>query len=458
VKRITNIFLLLLLGIAPLYTLRPASAAASATISLSPSSSTVKNGTTFTVNIYENSGTEPVNAVEADLSYPTSLLNFSSISSSSACPINAQSTGGSGSVKIARGCGNPPNGITGNQLVASVRFTAKANSGIATVSFVSGTKVISANTNQAIPITSMNGGKYTMRTNVAPSPPPPSPSPTPHPSPPPPSPSPTPTHSPSPSPTPTHSPSPSPSRITPPPPPSSDGPQLEGISVSDIGKNTATITWTTSKPATSEINYGITANYDLAGGNGKMTTSHKVVLSSELIVAGTTYHFSVKSVDNDGNVSTSADQTFRTKGVDVEVTVIDQSKKVISGATVKLGDISGKTGDNGRVLLKDMPVGKLTGTVTYKGKEQNVSADIDPSNDSGTPQSVTLNIKTSSTPIVLIAGIPILLMVTVAVIWLLLKRRGGGDDEYYDDNTTFGSAPPAQGGGGGGVPTIYGSA
>jgi len=109
--------------------------AASASLSLSPSASSVVNGSSVTVSIYENSGSEPVNAVQANFSYSASLLQFVSINNAAAFPVAAQSTGGSGSVAIARAAYTP---VTGSQLVASVSFKAIASSGTATLSFTGG--------------------------------------------------------------------------------------------------------------------------------------------------------------------------------------------------------------------------------------------------------------------------------------------------------------------------------
>ena len=74
-----------------------------ATLYLSPASGSVSKGSILTVSIRENSGNEPVNSVQANLSYPANLLDFVSINSSSAWGVVAQNSGGSGSVQIARG-------------------------------------------------------------------------------------------------------------------------------------------------------------------------------------------------------------------------------------------------------------------------------------------------------------------------------------------------------------------
>ncbi len=133
---------LLVLGILTLlsFTVGPSapksvSAAGTAKFSLSPASGSFKKGASFSVTIYETSS-DPVNAVEADLIYDQSKLQFNSIDTShSAFDIGAVSSGGSGSVKIARANTTSSSGLTGSQVVASVKFTALVGSGTTSITF-----------------------------------------------------------------------------------------------------------------------------------------------------------------------------------------------------------------------------------------------------------------------------------------------------------------------------------
>lgn len=109
-------------------------AAGNATLSLSPSSGSYKKGATFAVTIHENSGSTQVNAVEADLTYSTSKLQFVSIdTNSSAFDIGARGIGGSGSVEISRA--KSGGSLTGDQIVAKVNFKALAGSGSTSITF-----------------------------------------------------------------------------------------------------------------------------------------------------------------------------------------------------------------------------------------------------------------------------------------------------------------------------------
>jgi hypothetical protein len=170
----------------------PTSAQATDSIYLTPGSGSYAVGSNFTVTVRENSGSQ-VNAAEADLSYSTAYLEFVSIDASgSAFGIDASSTGGNGSVSIARGNTSP---VSGDQLVAKVTFKALL-AGPANVTMQNNSVVLSSSTNSNV-VTTRNGGSFTLTSAVSPSP---SPSPTPTPAPTP-SPTPTPTTKPSPTPT-----------------------------------------------------------------------------------------------------------------------------------------------------------------------------------------------------------------------------------------------------------------
>lgn len=71
------------------------------------------------------------------------------------------------------------------------------------------------------------------------------------------------------------------------------------------------ITWTTDEPSTSQVEYGVTANYGavspLAGG---VVINHVVTLTG--LIPGTAYHFRVRSRDALGNEGFSPDGTFAT--------------------------------------------------------------------------------------------------------------------------------------------------
>lgn len=340
--------------------------AAAATLSLSPGSSTVSQGSTLTVTVRVNSD-EPINGVQANLSYPANLLDFVSIGSSSAFSIVAQNSGGGGSVQIGRGA---LPAVSGSQSVATVRFRAKTNTGTATISFAGGSSVASASSNSNI-MTGSISGNYSLK-------------------------------------------APAVAAIVVEAPKDTIAPTIKDLKVSETTVSTATITWTTSEPSSSEVSYGINKSYGLSKSDPTMVTEHKVVLDSPIITPATNFHYLVKSVDPAGNAVSSADGSFTTKGADLKVTVLNQDKKPVSGAIVTLAEKTGVTDKNGNAQIKDLPVGKLYGTVEHRGNKTVVSADIKPI-DPKKAQELSLNIETKRVnPLVLV--IPAALLAALVVL------------------------------------------
>lgn len=109
---------------------------------MNPSGGTYTSSDTITLHIYENSLTVPVNAVQANFSYPSGVLQFQAIdTSASLFTSTAQSTGGGGTVQI--GVGILSSSLTGNQLVATVTFTVISTGNVPLV-FTSGSAIIRA--------------------------------------------------------------------------------------------------------------------------------------------------------------------------------------------------------------------------------------------------------------------------------------------------------------------------
>ncbi len=135
---------------------------------LSPASSSLALNSTFTVEVRENSGTTPVNAVQANFSYPATLVDFVSISTSStAFGLEAQSFGGNGQVTMARGTCGGCAAVTGDQLIATVTFKTKSTNGTAAMAFTSGTALISSSSNTDIlgSLSKTYGGNYVVGTS-----------------------------------------------------------------------------------------------------------------------------------------------------------------------------------------------------------------------------------------------------------------------------------------------------
>ena len=125
-------------------------AAGSASLSLSPSSGNYKIGNTFSVTIYENSGSDPVNVVEAILSYDQSKLQL----------LGRTCNSGAFEVSAFSACGTiVPK--TGTQAVATASFKALA-SGSASISFAGSSHIYRSTDNTEIWNGATGGGMYSL--------------------------------------------------------------------------------------------------------------------------------------------------------------------------------------------------------------------------------------------------------------------------------------------------------
>lgn len=134
---------------------------AAVALSLSPASQRVKVGQNLDVDIKVNTNGQAVNAVQASLSYPADKLEFVSVDNSgSAFDVTAFTSGGDGSVTIARGASTAVNSISAQ--IATVQFRTLASTRKATVSFKTTSAVIRASDNINI-LTKMISGQYTIQ-------------------------------------------------------------------------------------------------------------------------------------------------------------------------------------------------------------------------------------------------------------------------------------------------------
>jgi len=81
--------------------------------------------------------------------------------------------------------------------------------------------------------------------------------------------------------------------------------------VTDANYKTALITWTTNKPTTEQVAYGLTTGYELGTeAHGDYRTDHTIQLTG--LTPLTEYHFQITCVDLQSNSQSSADMTFST--------------------------------------------------------------------------------------------------------------------------------------------------
>jgi hypothetical protein len=170
-------------------------AASTPSMSLSPSPASVTGaGQMVLVTVRENSVDLPVNAVQANVSYPSDKLELKYVNyTGGAFNIQAEETKTDGLVKMARGRDGGTS-VKGDQQVATLTFVTKS-AGTANLGFAAGSVVVNATTNQDVHA-SLMGATVSIAPAATPTP---SPSPTKTPTP-------SPTASPSASPKPTSSP------------------------------------------------------------------------------------------------------------------------------------------------------------------------------------------------------------------------------------------------------------
>jgi glucose/arabinose dehydrogenase/PKD repeat protein len=88
-------------------------------------------------------------------------------------------------------------------------------------------------------------------------------------------------------------------------------PTISAVSSSGVSSSSATIAWTTSEPATSQVEYGPTISYGtLTAADGNLVTSHSVVITG--LASQTTYNYRARSKDAAGNEGLGSRLTFTT--------------------------------------------------------------------------------------------------------------------------------------------------
>lgn len=96
-------------------------------------------------------------------------------------------------------------------------------------------------------------------------------------------------------------------------------PTISDVQATQITSGTATITWTTAAPATSQVNYGLTAAYGSQTPlDSSLVTAHSVLLSG--LSPQATYHYQVLSTNAYGSAQ-SADVAFTTTAPITEIIV-----------------------------------------------------------------------------------------------------------------------------------------
>jgi hypothetical protein len=405
-KRIISILLIffLTLGIFLVARITPAYAAAS--LYLSPAGKTVNKGDQFSIAIRVNTGGDPVNAVEATITYPTAKLSFGNIDyAGSGFEIQAEETVSGNIIRTIRGTVTPKNG---DKLVATVTFKAKA-SGKATVSFTSDCNVVRSSDNTNI-LSGKTGGTYTIKDTGGD--PGGDPGGTPQPS-----------NGSTPTSTSTSTATSKKKGTT--------APIISDIKVVSLSPKSATITWKTNEKSTSIVEYGIAKGLGFIVSDKKMVTSHKLALSKKLLSPGSRIYYMVRSKDAAGNVGKSKVTSFKTKGYTAKIRVLDLSDKPVKSAKVTLVpdfDLT-VTDEAGFAVFTDIAPGKHSVNVEVDGQTVAETITVEKTKDPSQVQNFEIKIAALATTkgvelpglnTVIIIGI---LAAVAAVLFWLLKFR-----------------------------------
>jgi len=132
---------------------------------------------------------------------------------------------------------------------------------------------------------------------------------------------------------------------------------VSNVQASDVTADSATITWDSNVPGSSQVNYGTDSSYGSSSSiDNNLVTSHSVTLTS--LSADTDYHFQAVSVAADNSSDQSSDDTFLTAA---------------AGTAGNTGD-NGSNSDNqaplpsGGIPLLKIPVESTPPTISITGR------------------------------------------------------------------------------------------
>ncbi len=146
---------------------------------------------------------------------------------------------------------------------------------------------------------------------------------------------------------------------------------LKTITSTSVTDSAATISWTSSYPSTSEIDYGTTANYSNQVTDPTTLQNHSLTLTN--LKPGTEYHYRVVSTDMYGEKISSGDHTFSTQWpnlprVEVTGTSVSRLGNNDIQVVVSLKNVGTATAQDLKVIsaaLNTQPVVSISPTGPY---------------------------------------------------------------------------------------------
>ncbi len=142
-------------------------------------------------------------------------------------------------------------------------------------------------------------------------------------------------------------------------------PTIQDLRVANISTEGATVSWQTSEPATSTLEYGTTTAYgQTKNSSSSASTAHQVMIRG--MASGAVIHYRVRAVDPTGNVARTLDQNFTTLEPPDSTPPMLTLEQPLEGVTIPVGQtlvVSGSVADD-----RPEPV-----TVTINGSAVTVS-------------------------------------------------------------------------------------
>ncbi len=127
-------------------------------------------------------------------------------------------------------------------------------------------------------------------------------------------------------------------------------PTISNITVSNITRDSATITWTTDQLSDSTVEYGESASYGSVATNPMHTTTHSIILTG--LIPSTNYHFKITSKNSYGFSSSSGDNTFTTPSpITITVTSPLDGETISKPDVMVKGTIINSTGNETGVAI-----------------------------------------------------------------------------------------------------------
>jgi hypothetical protein len=153
-------------------------------------------------------------------------------------------------------------------------------------------------------------------------------------------------------------------------------PVISGLRSTNVSDRSAMIVWTTDKPSTSILQYGLSTSYGNGLTNSTLVTSHTITISN--LTANSTYHYQVKSADSGGRVTNSTDATFTTLAPDTTPPAVSLATPLANAVIAGTTALAANASDNGAVagvqfLVDGRSVGSLVTTAPYSYNWNSIS-------------------------------------------------------------------------------------